>query len=94
VAHLSTWDNAADAEEFLNAYGKRTGKRYSGAVEEHDLPNGWRGFLAPEGEALIELRGNSVLALEGVRGTKRERLVEIMNDLWKSVPAVSGKSGR
>ncbi len=94
VAHLSTWDTAADAEEFLNAYGKRTAKRYAGAVEEHDLPNGWRGFLAPEGEALIELRGNSVLALEGVRGTKRERLVEIMNDLWKSAPAVSGKSGR
>lgn len=96
LAHLSAWDTAADAEEFLNAYAKRTAKRYSGAAEEHDLPNGWRGFQTSDGEALAELRGNLVLALEGVRDLKRDRLVEIMNGLWKSAPAApaSGKSGR
>src|SRR5262249_9263245 len=78
VVQMTVWDAPVDAEEFLNAYGRRTAKRYPGAVEEHDLPSGWRGFHTADGEALAELRGNSVVALEGVRGLKREQLVEIM----------------
>ena len=84
LAHLSSWDTPADAEKFINAYARRTAKRYPGATETTDLPSAYRGFKTTEGEALVELRGNSVMALEGFRGMNREQLVEIMNTLWKS----------
>jgi hypothetical protein len=64
VAQVTSWDTAADAKEFFDAYSKRTQKRFSDAMfingaNRHD----WKG---PAGSGVIELQGSRVLILEGI----------------------------
>lgn len=61
---LSTWDTENDAQEFFDAYAKRTQLRYSLPATSLDALRN-RVFRTSEGSALIELRGSRVLIIEG-----------------------------
>lgn len=64
VAQISSWDTAADAKEFFDAYLKRTQKRFSNAMFINgDNRHDWRG---PAGIGVIELQGSRVVILEGI----------------------------
>ncbi|HKO95560.1 MAG TPA: hypothetical protein VJU86_01110 [Pyrinomonadaceae bacterium] len=68
VTHVSQWDTQSDAQEFFNAYVKRTALRYPGATL---IPNGSpndsiRRWQTSEGGVVIELRGSRVVVLEGI----------------------------
>jgi hypothetical protein len=73
---VSTWDREKDAQEFFDAYVKRTGLLYLNATSvepSQSLPNissshTWR---TSEGTVVLALRGTKVLILEGLpAGTK------------------------
>jgi hypothetical protein len=70
LTHTSEWDTPNDAEEFFNAYVKRTALRYPEARLLSDTPNATpetlRRWQTAEGGVLIELRGSRVLILEGI----------------------------
>jgi hypothetical protein len=83
LAHLSAWDTAKDAEEFFNAYAARTAKRYPEAKERTGLPATERAYQTADGDAFIQLRGQSVLVIEGVPAEQRDRLTKLATALWK-----------
>ncbi|HYY98592.1 MAG TPA: hypothetical protein VE642_08375 [Pyrinomonadaceae bacterium] len=65
VAQKAVWDTEQDAREFFDAYVARTTKRYG--VEPATQAGPGRVFWkTPEGGALVELSGSTVLVLEGV----------------------------
>ena len=64
VAQLTVWDTPADAQEFFDAYAKRTAKRYPEAKESNKIERiSWE---TATGRAVMELRGSRVAILEGV----------------------------
>jgi hypothetical protein len=71
---LSDWDSESDALEFLDAYTKRTEKRYNNAAPLDISPPqsrpgeifDGRAFSTNEGRGMIERRGKRVLTVEGV----------------------------
>jgi hypothetical protein len=70
MVQLTVWDTEADAQEFKDAYSKRTAGRYPGAklIEAQTPGNAaepqvWE---TAEGLVLLELRGKRVLIVEGV----------------------------
>ena len=64
VAQLTVWDTPADAQEFFDAYAKRTSKRYPEAKESNKIERiSWE---TSTGRAVMELRGSRVAILEGV----------------------------
>ena len=67
LTHVSEWDTPNDAEEFFNAYVKRTELRYPGAtLLGDDTKNEWsRRWQTSEGVVFIERRGLRVLVIEG-----------------------------
>jgi hypothetical protein len=67
LTHMSEWDTPNDAEEFFNAYVKRTVQRYPEATVLSETENSTvRRWQTPEGGVVIELRGSRVLVLEGI----------------------------
>ncbi|MCI0665436.1 MAG: hypothetical protein L0220_30620 [Acidobacteria bacterium] len=82
LAHLSTWDTAAEAGDFFKAYADRTLKRYPGA-KVRKLSANERSFETPEGETFMQLREKSVLIIEGLPAEKSKELENIFNALWK-----------
>ncbi|HEX7955340.1 MAG TPA: hypothetical protein VF508_00215, partial [Pyrinomonadaceae bacterium] len=65
VAEKTVWDTEADALEFYDAYVRRTSKRYGAE------PAGYAAAMrqtweTKEGAVVVELRGTSVVVLEGV----------------------------
>ena len=69
LAQVSAWDTERDAQEFFNAYAKRTARRYAGATETDTVDSGAiarRAWRTSEGSVLMERRGSRVLVLEGV----------------------------
>ncbi len=70
LAQLTVWDTVADAQEFFNAYSRRTGRRYAGATKiENTLGDGDSNAIAwrtSEGAVRIEWRGTRVAILEGI----------------------------
>jgi hypothetical protein len=68
LTHVSEWDTANDAEEFFNAYVKRTTLRYpSGTpLPEESGAYSIRRWQTDEGVIVVELRGSRVIVLEGV----------------------------
>ena len=70
LTHVSEWDTPNDAEEFFNAYVKRTALRYPDARLLADTPQATpdtlRRWQTTEGVVLIEVRGSRVLVLEGL----------------------------
>lgn len=65
VAQLTAWDTPVDAEEFFNAYARRTAKRYAGAkeVKSDDDRYEWQ---TSNGRVVLELRGSRVAIVEDV----------------------------
>ena len=67
LAQVTVWDTAEDAREFFEAYVKRTALRYPDAqdLSDSNLENR-RLWQSKEGRVIVELRGMSVVILEGV----------------------------
>jgi hypothetical protein len=68
MAQLTAWDTEQDAQEFFDAYAKRTALRYktksdAGDVSRDSLRITWH---TPEGVAVIERSGARVAILEGL----------------------------
>ena len=70
LAHVSAWDTENDAQEFFDAYVKRTAKRYPEGTllaDKQSLEsNTVLRWQTPEGRVAIELRGLRVVVIEGI----------------------------
>jgi hypothetical protein len=70
LAHVSAWDTENDAQEFFDAYVKRTAKRYPEGTlltdKESLGSNTVLRWQTPEGVVAIELRGSRVVVIEGI----------------------------
>jgi hypothetical protein len=70
VAQSSAWDTTADAREFLDAYLKRTWKRFPDAQATDNVSSNERGerheWRATTGRGVMELRGSRVVIIEGI----------------------------
>jgi hypothetical protein len=84
VAQLTAWDTAGDAREFLDAYLKRTWKRYPDAKATLSTITAERGerheWISLTGRGVIEVRGPRVLVLEGIPATANTNAV--LNRIW------------
>jgi hypothetical protein len=65
VAQKAVWDTEQDAREFFDAYVARTSKRY-GVRPSTPAETTRATWKTSEGGALVELKGTTVLILEGV----------------------------
>jgi hypothetical protein len=65
VAQKAVWDTERDAREFFDAYVARTSKRY-GVRPSTPAEVARASWKTSEGGALVELKGTTVLILEGV----------------------------
>ncbi|MGH9801659.1 MAG: hypothetical protein ACRD82_14945, partial [Blastocatellia bacterium] len=83
LTHLSKWDAEKDAAEFLRAYTERTTKRYPSAKPRATKTEDERAFQTPDGEVLIQLRGQSVLVIEGLPAAKSTEAAKLAEALWK-----------
>ncbi|HEU4712018.1 MAG TPA: hypothetical protein VFS76_10660 [Pyrinomonadaceae bacterium] len=64
LAQITSWDTAADAKEFFDAYLKRTQQRFSDAMFiDGANRSDWKG---PSGAGALELQGSRVVILEGI----------------------------
>ncbi len=70
LAQMTAWDTAADAQEFFDAYVRRTNRRYEKAtITENGRGDGDSNMCAwrtNEGAVRIEQRGARVAIFEGV----------------------------
>ena len=70
LVQVSAWDTAEDAQEFFDAYVKRTALRYTDGKMLSERADGTsdsvRSWQTKEGGVQIELRGLKVVILEGV----------------------------
>ncbi len=64
VAQLTSWDTALDAQEFFDAYAKRTAKRYPDAQELQSTGERIE-WQTSTGGVAMELRGSRVAIVEG-----------------------------
>jgi hypothetical protein len=64
VAQLTAWDTPLDAQEFFDAYAKRTAKRYRDAQELSSSPDRIE-WQTSTGGVAMELRGSRVAIVEG-----------------------------
>ncbi len=81
---FAVWDTAQDAKEFFDAYVKRTALRYPEGTVLSDNSNNEieRRWQTREGGVLINLRGETVVILEGV--TANIAADTILDELVKS----------
>jgi hypothetical protein len=81
LAQYTTWDSAADAKEFFDAYSDRSEKRYkvAGPVDRSAQP---RVYETGEGLVSIELRDKDVVMIEGAQN--REQLARLSERVWQS----------
>jgi len=81
LVQYTTWDTAADAREFFNAYAERTEKRYkvNGSM---DATVSRRVYQTSEGLVTIELRDKDVVMIEGAQN--REQLAQLQERAWQS----------
>ena len=84
VAKFTSWDTAADAREFFDAYLKRTWKRYPDAKATEAISTTERGerheWKAETGRGVLELRGSRVLILEGI--PSKANTTTLLNRIW------------
>ena len=84
LAQFTTWDTAADAREFFDAYLKRTWKRYPEAKTTDAISTTERGerheWKSEIGRGVLELRGSRVLILEGVPA--KANTTTLLNRIW------------
>jgi hypothetical protein len=83
LAHLSTWDSMAEAEEFTTAYIQRLERRYARLddnTRKRELARLWK---TSEGVVYLEQRNRDVLIIETVGMLARARLKNAARALWK-----------
>jgi len=84
IEQLTSWDSEKDAQEFFDAYAKRTERRYSGAEMSESLDSAkssrrvWR---TAEGSVLLERNGLRVLILEGLPQTADSKA--LLRTVWQ-----------
>ncbi len=83
LTHLSAWDTVDDAAEFLRAFTDRTLKRYPAAKPLATKTEDERAFQTSDGEVRLQLRGQSVLVIEGLPTEKSADMVKLKEALWK-----------
>jgi hypothetical protein len=94
LAQLTVWDTAADAQEFFDAYTKRTLKLLrdvsafqpdtsEGEVRRSEWTN-------PAGAGAIEKRGSRVVILEGVPA--KANVNKLLNMIWQQPKSRTRKS--
>lgn len=80
IAQLTSWDTALDAEEFFDAYAKRTASRYPEAKQSKSTSEKIE-WQTATGRVAMELRGSRVAILEGVPAkAKTDRLLRM---IWR-----------
>jgi hypothetical protein len=84
IAQVTSWDTAADAREFFDAYLKRTWKRYPDAKGTETISTTERGerrdWRTGNGRGVLELRGSRVLILEGIPANANT--TALLNRVW------------
>jgi hypothetical protein len=84
LVQRSVWDTEKDAEEFFDAYTRRTALRYEGATEiepRGSEPVTRRAWHTPEGDVLMERRGASIVIAEGLQ--QRMKTKALLEAAWK-----------
>lgn len=81
LTHLSQWDTEKDASEFFSAYTDRTLKRYPSAKQLGPKTENERTIQTPDGETLIQLRGQTVLVIEGLPADQTGSISKIVSAL-------------
>jgi hypothetical protein len=85
LAQVTAWDTPADAQEFFNAYTKRTVKRLRDVSAFHDdtsnADNRRSEWRAPSGNGVINLRGSRVVILEGIPA--KANVDKLLNMIWQ-----------
>jgi hypothetical protein len=85
VLLVTTWDSAADAQEFFAVYGRLVGNKYQKAEEEPPGGPTRRLWRTERGLVEVALRGSDVLVLEGFRAEERESLWRALSGYRKEV---------
>lgn len=84
IAQFTTWDTAADARDFFDAYLERTWKRYPDAKNTDTVSTTERGerheWKTAGGRGVLELRGSRVLILEGIPA--KANTTALLNRIW------------
>lgn len=86
LAHLSSWDSAAEAEEFTRAYIRRLARRYTrfdDKTGKRELARVWK---TSEGVVYLEKRSKEVLVIETAGSLARATLKNAARVLWKRSP--------
>jgi len=79
VAQITSWDTAADAKEFFDAYLKRTQRRFTDAMFINgDNRCDWKGR---SGSGVMELQGSRVLILEGI--PPKAKVDDLLRMIWQ-----------
>jgi hypothetical protein len=84
LVQRTAWDTEKDAQEFFDAYARRTLRRYAGATEigaDKNGPPTRRRWHTTEGDVLLERRGQAVLVAEGVQ--EKSNTSALFNAMWK-----------
>jgi hypothetical protein len=96
LVQVTAWDTPADAQEFFNAYSKRTVKRFRDAYAfQPDTSNAdvrrseWK---TRAGDGVMELRGSRVVILEGIPA--KANVNRLINMIWQQPRSQTNKSSR
>lgn len=85
LAQVTAWDTAADAQEFFDAYTKRTVKRIRDVsafqADTTGADNRRSEWSAPSGNGVIDLRGSRVVILEGMPANAN--IDKLLNMIWQ-----------
>ena len=85
LAQVTAWDTAADAQEFFDAYTKRTVKRIRDVsafqADTTGAENRRSEWSAPSGNGVIDLRGSRVVILEGMPANAN--IDKLLNMIWQ-----------
>ena len=88
LAQITTWDTAADAKEFFDAYLERTRKRYPEIKEGESTPSTDGGQLqqwqTQSGRGAMELRGSRVVIIEGA--PENANVNRLLKMIWQPGP--------
>lgn len=80
VAQLTAWDTPVDAQEFFNAYARRTAKRYPDAKELKSDDDRYE-WQTSSGRVALELRGSRVAIVEGIPSSIDSN--KLLNMVWQ-----------
>jgi hypothetical protein len=84
LVQRTVWDTEKDAQEFYDAYAKRTTRRYPDATEIETDKNGpatRRVWHTTEGDVVIERRRSTVVIAEGV--PEKAKTKAFFEAMWK-----------